>query len=250
MSDDFGDEVADHDTATRLLNEWMGMLDQCYEDPGASLHPVFVALRETIDQTGAPRQLFADLIHAFLLDQSKTHYNSLAELEDYSRLSANPVGRLVLWVSGFHDEERALASDKVCTALQLANFWQDVVEDWARSRRYLPLDAMNRFGVSEEQIATRSFTPEFQEMMAFLVGYTEAMLWDGCKIVSMVDHELALTLSLFVKGGQAALHGVRAQGFDTLRRRPSVSKVTKLKLLGGALASKAFSSVFPGSGRT
>jgi len=246
-ADDLGDEVADTQTATRLLAEWRAMLAECYEYPERSIHPVFVALRKTIDETGVPRRLFDDLISAFEMDQIVTHHESMESLIHYSRYSANPVGRLVLWVSGYHDEERALLSDQVCTALQLANFWQDVVEDWERGRRYLPGDTMRRFGVTDAEIAGRRFTPEFRGMMEFLVGYTDRMLAEGGAISKSVDAELAVTLRLFEQGGRAALGGIVAQGYDVLRQRPSVSKVTKVRLLMGALLGKA-ASVFASSG--
>ncbi len=205
---------------------------------------MYVALRQTIDETGVPRELFGDLIRAFEMDQGHTMWASLGELEEYSRYSANPVGRLVLWVSGYRDEERARLSDKVCTALQLANFWQDVVEDWERGRRYLPADAMERFGVTDEEIAAKTFTPEFRAMMKSLVDYTSAMLVEGGRVADKVDRELAVTLRLFVQGGRAALDGVAAQDYDVLRKRPSVSKGRRLKLLAGALVGKGLSSVF------
>jgi phytoene/squalene synthetase len=150
---------------------------------------------------------------------------------------------LVLWVSGYHDEPRALLSDKVCTALQLANFWQDVVEDWERGRRYIPADQMARFGVTDEMIARKEFTPEFRAMMKYLVDYAAGMLREGGQIAGEVDAELAVTLRLFEQGGRAALDGIIAQDYDVLTRRPSVSKTTKIKLLGGALFGKA-SSLF------
>ncbi len=250
VADDLGDEVADTATATRLLGDWRTMLDECYEQPERSMHPVFVALRQTIDETEAPRQLFDDLIRAFERDQTLTHHPTMESLLEYSRLSANPVGRLVLWVSGYREEERALLSDKVCTALQLANFWQDVVEDWERGRRYLPGDVMERFGVIDAMIAERRFTPEFAAMMQFLVDDAASLLAEGGRIAATVDAELALTLRLFEQGGRAALAGVRAQGYDVLSRRPSVSKSTKLKLLGGALLGKAVAMFAPkGSSR-
>ena len=246
-ADDLGDEVADTATGMRLLGEWRAMLAECYRAPAGSKHPVFVALRGTIEATGVPEQLFADLISAFERDQVVTKHESMESLIDYSRYSANPVGRLVLWVSGYHDEARALLSDKVCTGLQLANFWQDVVEDWERGRRYVPADAMRRFRVTDEMIANRSCTPEFRAMMEYLTGYAGAMLAEGGRIVETVDAELAVTLRLFERGGRAALEGVVAQDYDVLRQRPSVSKGTKMRLLAGALAMKA-ASVFK-SGR-
>ena len=245
VADDLGDEVADKPTALRLLGEWRAMLDECYAEPAASRHPVFVALAETIAETGAPKQLFADLIRAFEMDQVKTRYGSLAELEEYSRLSANPVGRLVLWVSGYRDEERARLSDKVCTALQLTNFWQDVVEDWERDRRYLPADAMLQWCVTDEQIALREFEPGFMALMEELVGTSRTILTEGGEITRTVDRELAVTLRLFVQGGEAALDGIVAQGYDVLAKRPSVSKLTKAKLLVRALGGKAL-ALLPG----
>jgi len=233
VSDDLGDEVADPVTALRLLNEWGALLDECYDAPERSRHPVFVALRETIVACELPRHLFHDLLAAFKLDQTKTRFASVAELEAYSHDSANPVGRLVLWICGYREEETALLSDKVCTALQLANFWQDVVEDWERGRRYLPADLMARFGVTDEQVAVRRFTPEFRGLMQHLVGLTRTMLREGGAISGRVDRELATTLDLFRKGGEAILDAIEAQGFDTLKRRPEVSKWKKLRLVAG-----------------
>jgi len=248
-ADDLGDEVADCETATRLLGEWRALLDECYERPEASVHPVFVALHQTIVETGVPKQLFDDLITAFEMDQRVPKHESLEELIEYSRYSANPVGRLVLWVSGYRDEQRALLSDKVCTALQLANFWQDVVEDWERGRRYIPACEMRRFGVTDDVIAAKQFTPEFRAMMQFLVEYAGAMLREGGRIADEVDAELAVTLRLFEQGGRAALDGIIAQDYDVLKRRPSVSKSTKAKLLGGALLGKAASLFWSGRPR-
>ena len=246
-ADDLGDEVADRETATRLLGEWRALLDQCYECPEDSLHPVFVALHQTILETGVPKQLFGDLITAFEMDQIVSKHESLEALIEYSRFSANPVGRLVLCVSGYRDEKRALLSDKVCTALQLANFWQDVVEDWERGRRYLPTCEMQRFGVTDETIAAKNFTPQFRALMKYLVDYAGEMLGDGGRIAGEVDRELAVTLRLFEQGGRAALDGIIAQDYDVLKRRPSVSKTTKVMLLGGALLGKA-ASVFSAKG--
>ncbi len=247
-ADDLGDEVPDRAVATRLLGEWREMLHECYVSPQESMHPVFVALHQTIVETDVPEQLFDDLIRAFEMDQVKTRFESLEECVEYSRLSANPVGRLVLWVSGYRDEERARLSDKVCTALQLANFWQDVVEDFERGRRYLPGDAMQRFGVTDEDLAARRCTPEFRALMQSLVESTGALLREGGRISRTVDRELAVTLRLFEGGGRAALDGIVAQGYDVLRKRPSVSKATKARLLAGALMGK-LAGVLPGGAR-
>lgn len=238
VADDLGDEVADPAVAMRLLGDWGSMLDECYDTPERSTHPVFVALHETVRACDLPRGLFHDLLHAFRMDQVKTEYNTWPELLEYSHYSANPVGRLVLWICGYRGEAQALLSDKVCTALQLANFWQDVVEDAERNRRYIPAESIVAFGVDEGQIPGRVFTPEFGAMIEDLVVRTRAMLREGSVISTQVDRELALTLNLFTKGGEAILDGITAQSFDVLRGRPVVSKTKKLSLLAGALVGK------------
>jgi squalene synthase HpnC len=238
VSDDLGDEVADTATALRLLDTWGAMLDQCYDAPAQSRHPVFVALHETIVACDLPRTLFHDLLRAFKQDQIKTRYDTWDEAVDYSRYSANPVGRLVLMVCGYRDEARALLSDKICTALQLANFWQDAVRDSEIPRRYIPTEYMLRFGVAEGQIEGRVFTPEFAAMMHALVDRTRAMLHQGSALSITVDDELRVTLDLFRKGGEAVLDGIAAQHYDVLRGRPVVTRRKKLMLLFGALLDK------------
>ena len=244
-SDDLGDEVADTATATRLLAEWRAMLHQCFAEPGMSRHPVYVALQPTIAECGLPMQPFDDLISAFEQDQVYTHHSSLGTLEEYSRYSANPVGRLVLLVSGYRVEELMGLSDEICTGLQLANFYQDVVEDRGRGRRYIPADAMERFGVTDEQLVERRFDARVRSMMVFLVEDARARLKRGERIVELVDRDLAATLQLFVNGGYAILDAIAAQGYDTLRARPVVTKGAKLRLLGGALVGKVASAVLP-----
>lgn len=250
-SDDLGDEVGSTEVATRLLGEWRAMLHECFATPERSRHPVFVALQPTIAACRLPREPFDDLISAFEADQVYTHHESLATLEEYSRYSANPVGRLVLLVSGYNDPELLRLSDEICTGLQLANFWQDVVSDREeRGRRYLPADAMARYGVTEEQIAARRFDSKFRAMMEFLVNDARARLQRGQRITTLVERDLASTLELFAKGGHAILDAIEAQNFNTLQSRPVVSKAAKLRLLAGALAGKVRSAVLPGRVRT
>jgi squalene synthase HpnC len=244
-SDDLGDEVADTATATRLLSAWRAMLHQCFAHPELSRHPVFVALQPTIAACDLPMQPFGDLISAFEQDQVYTHHESLATLEKYSRYSANPVGRLVLLVSGYRSEELMRLSDEICTGLQLANFYQDVVEDRGRGRRYIPADAMQRFGVTDEQLIARRFDDHVRAMMEFLVADARARLTRGQRITQLVSRDLAATLQLFVNGGQAILDAIAAQDYDTLRSRPVVTKAAKLRLLGGALAGKLGSMLLP-----
>ena len=242
-SDDLGDEVADQATATRLLGEWRSMLHECFATPERSRHPVFVALQPTITECELPIEPFNDLISAFEQDQSYTHHASLDTLIAYSRYSANPVGRLVLLVCGYRSDELMQLSDEICTGLQLANFYQDVVEDRERGRRYIPADVMQSFGVTDEQLVERKFDRRVQEMMKFLVDDARSRLLRGRRIVTLVDVELASTLSLFVSGGLAILDAIAAQGYNTLESRPVVSKRVKLKLLFSAVWAKAISIV-------
>jgi squalene synthase HpnC len=242
-SDDLGDEVADTATATRLLVEWRAMLHQCFTQPAASRHPVFVALQPTITACSLPLQPLDDLISAFEQDQVYTHHESLATLEHYSRYSANPVGRLVLLVSGYRSEELMQLSDDICTGLQLANFYQDVVEDRARGRRYIPADAMQRFNVSDEQLIARHFDANVRDLMQFLVADARGRLTRGQRITTLVSRDLASTLQLFVNGGHAILDAIAAQGYNTLQSRPVVTKAAKLRLLAGALVGKLTSSL-------
>ncbi len=244
-SDDLGDEVADTATATRLLSEWRAMLHECFASPQLSKHPVFVALQPTIAQCHLPTQPFDNLISAFEQDQVYTHHASLGTLEEYSRYSANPVGRLVLLACRYTSDELMQLSDEICTGLQLANFYQDIVEDAERGRRYIPADAMERFGVSNEQLFARHFDRNVRAMMQFLVDDARARLTRGQRIVTLVDAELAATLSLFVKGGLAILDAIAAQDYDTLKARPVVTKVAKWKLLRGALLGKLTASLQP-----
>jgi len=244
-SDDLGDEVADTTTATRLLWQWRAMLQQCFDFPKQSRHPVYVALQPTIQQCNLPIEPFGDLISAFEQDQVYTHHESLVTLEQYSRYSANPVGRLVLLVSGYRSEELMLLSDEICTGLQLANFYQDIVEDWARGRRYIPADAMQHFGVNNDQIETRRFDANFRAMMEFLVYDARTRLQRGSRIVDLVNRDLAASLSLFVKGGLSILDAIAAQNYDTLKTRPVVTKSKKLRLITGAFVGKLAAVLLP-----
>jgi squalene synthase HpnC len=244
-SDDLGDEVPSTTTATELLHSWRAMLEQCFTHPEASRHPVFVSLQPTIAECSLPMDPFSDLITAFEQDQVYTHHASLKTLEEYSRCSANPVGRLVLLVSGYRDEELMRLSDNICTGLQLANFYQDVVEDWARGRRYLPEDVMAEYDVTDEQIADRRYNENFRAMMKFLVDDARNRLIRGQQISELVDRDLGSTLSLFAKGGHAILDAIASQEYNTLRSRPVVSKTSKFGLLVSALIGKAAATLAP-----
>jgi squalene synthase HpnC len=238
VSDDLGDEVADRAASLALLDLWGQELDACYR--GEARHPVFVALAETIQVCEIPKDPFADLLVAFRQDQIVTRFPTMADVLAYCRYSANPVGRLVLYACGYRDAERFALSDYTCSALQLANFWQDVRIDYRKDRIYLPLEDMARFGVDEDTIAAERFTPPFRELMRWEVDYARRMFQAGLPLVGMVDRELAVDLDLFSRGGIEILRSIERQDYDVLRARPAISKSRKAALLIRAVSGKLF----------
>jgi len=236
VSDDLGDEVGDTAQSMALLDLWGRELDACYE--GRTRHPVFVALAETIRACSIPKEPFADLLTAFRQDQVVTRYATMHDVLGYCRYSANPVGRLVLYVCGYADEERFRLSDATCSALQLANFWQDVRVDHAKGRVYLPQEDMRRFGVSDETIARGVATPEFRGLLHYEVDFARRMFYEGLPLIGVVGRDLAVDLDLFSRGGLEILNAIEHRDFDVLSARPAISKRTKLQLALRAVSGK------------
>jgi squalene synthase HpnC len=236
ISDDLGDEVGDTNCSLLLLDEWEGELNACYI--GSPRHPVFVALSETVQTFGIPKHEFSDLLAAFRQDQTVTRYKTFNDLLGYCKNSANPVGHLVLYVCGYNDAERQSLSDFTCTALQLANFWQDVSVDFAKGRIYLPLEDLHRFAISEDDIAHQRNTVAFLEMMKFEVERAREWFRQGLPLVKKVDRELAIDIELFSRGGQEILNAIEQQGYAVLGRRPTISKSRKLALVARAALGK------------
>jgi squalene synthase HpnC len=252
ISDDLGDEVGDRAVALALLDLWGRELDACYE--GRARHPVFVALAETIRACNIPKEPFADLLVAFRQDQTVTRYATMDEVLGYCRYSANPVGRLVLYACGEVPpdkiDENFRLSDLTCSALQLANFWQDVRVDFAKDRVYLPQDDMRRFGVSDETIAGGAATPEFRALLRYEVNYARALFERGLPLIGRVNRDLALDLDLFSRGGLEILRAIERRDYDVLSARPSISRRTKLALALRALGGKALPFMRLGSKST
>ena len=236
ISDDLGDEVGDPRASLQLLEAWQQELEACYA--GCPKHPVFVALSETVQAFEIPKHEFSDLLTAFRQDQTVTRYKSFDDLLGYCKNSANPVGHLVLYLCGYKDSEWQLLSDFTCTALQLANFWQDVSVDYAKGRIYLPLEDLHRFAVSEDDIAHRRNTSAFVEMMKFEVERAREWFRQGLPLIQKVSRELAVDIELFSRGGQEILNAIEAQGFAVLGRRPVISKPRKLALVARAALGK------------
>jgi squalene synthase HpnC len=236
ISDDLGDEVGDASAALALLDQWQTELDACYE--GAPRHPVFVALAETVRRFEIPKHEFSDLLIAFRQDQTVTRFETFNDVLGYCRYSANPVGHLVLYLCGYSDRERQQLSDFTCTALQLANFWQDVSVDYAKGRIYLPLEDLRRFAVGEEDIANNRNMLAFCKMMEFEVERTREWFARGLPLIGKVDRELAIDIELFSRGGQEILNAIERQDFAVLGRRPVISKTRKLALVARATLGK------------
>jgi len=236
ISDDLGDEVGDPAAALALLDEWQTELDACYA--GSPRHPVLVALAETVRKFEIPKHEFSDLLIAFRQDQTITRFETFDDVLAYCRYSANPVGHLVLYLCGYHDGERQQLSDYTCTALQLANFWQDVTVDYAKGRIYLPLEDLRRYSVTEQDVAQNRNTPSFCEMMKFEVERARQWFDRGLPLVEKVDKGLAVDIELFTRGGQEILNAIERQNFAVLGRRPVISKPRKLALVARAALGK------------
>jgi squalene synthase HpnC len=270
ISDDLGDEVGDPQQSLALLDAWEAELNATYmslgperlkpepsvdstgtaeagpfqttevpnRNPVSPRHPVFIALRETIRECDIPREPFANLLTAFRQDQTVTRYPTFEDVLGYCQNSANPVGHLVLYLCGYRDAERQKLSNYTCTALQLANFWQDVAADYGKGRIYLPLESLAKFGVAESDIAERRATPQFLEMMKYEVARAREWFRMGLPLASEVDKRLAIDIELFSRGGLEILNAIEQQGYDVLKQRPAISKGRKLWLLARAAAGK------------
>jgi len=262
ISDDLGDEVGNAEQSLALLDAWESELNAIYlslvepplkdirleveklepnfpgRNPVSPRHPVFIALRETIRECDIPREPFANLLTAFRQDQTVGRYTTFDDVLRYCHYSANPVGHLVLYLCGYPDAERQQLSDFTCTALQLANFWQDVAVDYAKGRIYLPLEDLVKYGVSESDIAERRATAQFLGMMRFEVARAREWFNRGLPLARMVDKHLALDIELFSRGGLEILNAIERQGYDVLKRRPVISKPRKLLLVARAAAGK------------
>jgi squalene synthase HpnC len=232
-ADDLADEVNDSQRSVELLAWWREELEGCYA--GTSRHPVMLALHDTVVRFGIPKQPFLDLLVAFEHDQRVQRYGTFAQLLDYCRNSANPVGRLVLYMGEAFDEERAELADQICTGLQLANFWQDVARDLDIGRVYLPEEDRRRFGYPDEHLEQRLCTPAFRDLLRFEVQRTRDLFRQGAALLPRLPGLLRSDVELFLGGGLAILGRIEAAGFDVLSRRPVLTKWDKGRLLAGAL---------------
>ena len=239
-ADDLGDEVTGGERALELLDWWEQELDACYR--GSPVHPVFIALRESIVAKDLPKQPFVDLLTAFRQDQLVKRYPTWDAVLRYCTFSANPVGRLVLHLCGYRDEQRQRLSDATCTALQLANFWQDVSRDLDKGRLYIPLDLADSHRLSEMDIVGRRFDERYVALMKDLIVRTRSLFAEGRPLANMVDARMSVDVQMFTRGGLAVLDAIEAMGYDTLHHRPTISRGKQMRLLGRTLMSSFVSA--------
>jgi squalene synthase HpnC len=244
-ADDLGDEIHDPEVATAQLENLRELTRQSYA--GRNDTTLFAALSATIARHEIPIEPFLDLIDAFEQDQRVTRYQTFDELLDYCSRSANPVGRIVLYMCGYRDEQRQRLSDFTCSALQLANFWQDVRRDLIELERvYIPTETLNKFGITEDQIREAIENPakvstireQYREVIRFEVDRTDAMFDRGEELLPLLDPSVRGHIGLFAKGGRAILQAIRDQNYDTLTARPSLSRLQKSRLLISAVGAK------------
>jgi squalene synthase HpnC len=237
IADDLGDETGDRETSLRLLGRFRGETRLMYAGRPGSI--VFAALASTVERYQIPEGPFLDLIDAFEQDQRVDRYDTFDQLRDYCRRSADPVGRLVLYLCGYRDDARQQLSDCTCTALQLANFWQDVRRDIAdRDRVYLPRETMDQFGVTEGQLKGGEATDGYRAAIRFECDRATALLGRGEGLLPLLDESVRPQVSLFGQGGRAILSAIRRQDYDTLSRRPTVSRWSKGQLVLRAIAGR------------
>ena len=226
-TDDLGDEAEGDRLA--LLDEWDAELDLAYN--GEPTHPIMVALQDTIRRAQIPEEPFRKLIEANRMDQGAGRFETYADVLHYCDHSANPVGRMVLHVLGEASEENVRLSDATCTALQLANFWQDVARDYAMGRIYIPLEDMRAFGCTEEQIANGVADRAFRDLMRSEVDRAQALFEEGLPLATRLGGRARLAIALFSKGGMRVLDAIRKQDYDVLSARPVVTRSRKLWLI-------------------
>lgn len=229
-ADDLADEHAAAAENLAALDDWELQLQRCAA--GEAAHPIYVALAETLREFALPLASFTDLLDAFRQDQRLARYETFDELLVYCRRSANPVGRIVLGLGRCANTENVALSDRICTGLQLVNFWQDVRRDWnERGRIYLPRETLRQFGVQEQDLAGDLATGALRAAIAHEVQRAASFLRSGWPLVARVSPALRVEVELFLRGGLAVAQAIRGQNYDILSRRPVVSRAKKLQLL-------------------
>jgi squalene synthase HpnC len=222
------DDFADEERSLGKLDEWEHELELAYT--GTPRHPVMIALADTAQRFAIPREPFADLLRAFRSDLEFRGFETMEDLLEYTRFSANPVGRIVLYLFGYRDAERQQLSDLICSGLQLTNFWQDVAIDLAKERIYFPRRDLERFGLTAEDLGALRISSGFVELMRHEVEFARGRLQRGAELYRCVDHRLRRDVVMFAGGGLAILRAIERVGYDVFARRPQLTKLDYLRL--------------------
>jgi squalene synthase HpnC len=225
-TDDLGDEASGD--RLHLLDLWEAELRACYA--GRRDHPLFVALGHTIDGRDIPQEPFLRLIESNRIDQRRSCFQTYDELLDYCSYSATPVGRMVLCVLGYRDEQRQQLADATCTGLQLANFWQDVSVDLAKGRIYIPIEDLHRYGLAEDDLRAGIVSERFRALMRFEIERARALFVRGRALEPLVDRRTRTDIRLFRLGGEAVLDAIVRADYDVQKRRPRVAPAKKLRM--------------------
>jgi squalene synthase HpnC len=230
------DDFADEERSIARLDQWQHELDLAYA--GAPRHPVMVALADTARRYDIPREPFVDLLKAFRSDVQFQGFETAADLLGYARYSANPVGRLVLYLFGFRDAQRQRLSDLICTGLQLANFWQDVAIDLAKGRIYFPRHDMEQYCVTAEDLRQGKVTAGFIGLMRHEILRAREMLLAGAALSTLVGRDLRRDILMFAGGGLTILRAIEHADYDVFRARPKLTRLDYVKLGWHALGGR------------
>ncbi len=236
------DDIADEggkapDERIRLLDQWERDFDSALA--GNDTGPVFLALADSIARFSIPPQLFRDLLSAFRQDVTVKRYATFADVRDYCRRSADPVGRIILCIAGAFNDTTAGLSDNICTALQLTNFWQDIAIDWEKGRVYIPAEDMERFGVTTDSLAARRPTDAFRNLMMFEIDRTDALFAAGGSLPRLLRGRLRIEIAATILGGRAILYGIRKLNFDVWGKRPRLSRFAMAGIVLRAILTRS-----------
>lgn len=238
-ADDFADEIKDKQESLSRLAQWDKNLDEALNsDPE---DPIFIAIKKTIEDCNIPPSLLHDLVTAFKRDVTQTRYQNFADLLDYCHYSANPIGRLVLILHGYRDEYLFSLSDAICSALQLANFWQDVSVDLEKDRVYIPQDYMKKYFYSEKDLFNKVYNEQFIDMMRALITKTEDLFQEGWPLIDKLNKDLRSEIYITWRGGMTILKKIRDCKYTVLTDRPTLSLFDKIKLFSQLLSKRIHS---------
>ncbi len=239
-ADDIADENNfDKEKRIEELENWQKKLNLCYENKYVD-NPIFIALNETIQKTNLPKNFLDDLLFAFMMEQEKNRFQNFDELLFYCSKSANPIGRIVLWIFNYRDENIFFFSDKICSALQLTNFWQDVSIDLKKNRIYIPQTDLTKFNYSEENLLNKICDENFIQLLKFQIESTKSLFYEGSKLLNLVDKDLRIELRLIYFGGMQILRKIEKMNFNTLNFRPHLNVFDKINIFLKGMFSKNF----------